>query len=143
MSYAVAQEIASRLANITVANGYKTNAGQNVALGWRSIDRAEGLPCLTVTETGYEPDTEPARLPGRGRYRIQWAIEALVPVTGNALQTLYDIEADVIRALFDPNDSLGALTKKLTYSGRQFSREQAGSDIARLVTTIVTWHNEN
>ena len=140
MSWETMQEIGLRLERIRQSNGFRTDAGANVALGWRFQDAGSALPALTVMEGEYAQDRADGRRPLRGKYRIQWEIEALARADDQALRTLYDVEADVLDALFQPDDNLNGTCFLIEYESRRFHKHEAGAQAVALSVYLSTHH---
>lgn len=141
VSAQIGTAIEGRSENILTANGYRTDAGQDVALGWRHQDDSFPLPNLTVVETGYEI-LGAAKRGGNLRIQIEWTVEGVTEIGPNALKTLYDIEADVIRAVHDPNPDLDGLVRSLHYTGRKLAGPEEGSRLAAVQVLFVSEHAE-
>lgn len=141
ISFQIAQAIQARLQTILTASGYLTQAGQDVALGWRHQDDTIVLPNLTLVETGYEILGD-ARRGGNLRIQIEWTVEGLAEIGASALETLYHIEADVIRAAHAVNPDLDGLVRRLSYVGRSVVGPEEGSRLAAVQIRLQSEHAE-
>lgn len=85
----------SKLAEITVDNGYSTGCGENV-YGWRRHPpAADELPCLLVNDTRLARELLPGAM---AINRLQ--VQILAMVAGSAApETARDVEADVVKCL--------------------------------------------
>jgi hypothetical protein len=141
LSFQIAQALQSRLETILTANGYRTEAGQDVALGWRHQDSAFPLPNLTLVETSYQILSD-AKRGGNIRVQIEWTVEGLMEIGSSALETLYAIEADILRAVHTPNPDLDGLIRSLRYSGRTLLGPQEGSRLTAIQIRLQSEHAE-
>lgn len=137
----IANELATRLRTIRTANGFITEAGQDVALGWRNLDETAVLPRLSIIETGHSISDEAVR--GRNvSIQITWTVEGMAVQGVNALASLYDIEADVLKALFLTDIKIGTRYVRLAYQGREIAPFETGSNLAQIGIGFVTTHQE-
>jgi hypothetical protein len=141
ISFQIAQALQARLQTISTTNGYRTEAGQDVSLGWRHMDHSFPTPCLTLVETGYEILGD-AKRGGNLRIQIEWTIEGLAEIGSSALETLYNIEADVIRATHTSNPNLDGLVRRLHYTGRTLLGPQEGSRLTAIQIRLQSEHAE-
>jgi len=138
---AIALAIRDRLSQITTFGGFLTDAGQNVALGWRELRDDAPLPCLTLVEIGHGIDGDAVR--GRNlQVRIDWIVEGLTRVQDDALTPLYAIEADVLRALFADDFKPAGRWVRLNYQGRELIPPEDGSTLAAVRIRLTTIHQE-
>lgn len=97
--------LVARLQTITVANGYRTNAGQNVKTGWFSekIKSADvGFPMLCVQKaTGLDPEAGPGAIKASPGFSIVGAVSAGLDDYDDALD---DMELDIIQCLIPPGN---------------------------------------
>jgi hypothetical protein len=92
--------LVARLQTITVANGYRTNAGQNVKTGWfseilESDDVGFPLICLQKAKGG-DPVEGPGVIQLAPGFYVIGAVDAGLDDYDDALE---DIELDLIRCL--------------------------------------------
>jgi len=137
-SYTVAQALAKRLEQIKASNGYHTDAGYNVAIGWRSIGQGESLPALTVTCNGATPDDGGARLPGPARMLTEWTVEGVLETGDNALEAMDQLAEDILRAVNEPADVLGGAADGLMFAGQTYTGPQPGSILAVVAVNFIT-----
>jgi hypothetical protein len=95
--------LVARLQTITVANGYRTNAGMNVRTGWFSEvlvsdDVSFPLICLQKGK-GLDPDSGPGALKASPGFSVIGAVDAGLDDYDDALD---DIELDIIQCLIPP-----------------------------------------
>lgn len=137
----IANELKARLERIQVVNGFMTDAGKDVLLGWRNLDQSFLLPNLTVAETSHQILSD-VRAGNNARIQIEWTVEGLVEVGTEALASLYRIERDVIRAVYSPDAFLHGMVRKLSYAGRSFTGPEDGGKLAAIQIRILTEHAE-
>lgn len=95
--------LVARLQTITVANGYRTNAGQNVVTGWfgeilKSESATFPLICLQKAKGG-DPVEGPGAIQLAPGFYVIGAVDAGLDDYDDALE---DIELDLIRCLITP-----------------------------------------
>lgn len=95
--------LVARLETITVANGYRTNAGQNVKTGWfNEVLQSDGvgfpLICLQRAKGG-DPVEGPGVIKMAPAYYVIGAVDAGLDDYDSALE---DIELDLIRCMVTP-----------------------------------------
>lgn len=92
--------LVARLQTITVANGYQTNAGQNVKTGWFSEileSDAIGFPLICLQKAkGGDPVEGPGVIQLAPGFYVIGAVDAGLDDYDDALE---DIELDLIRCL--------------------------------------------
>ncbi|PNG11872.1 hypothetical protein [Stutzerimonas stutzeri] len=92
--------LVARLQTITVANGYRTNAGQNVETGWLKevIEKnSEGFPLICLQRApGGDPVEGPGVIGLAPAFYVIGAVDAGLDDYDSALE---DIELDLIRCL--------------------------------------------
>ncbi|WP_022949519.1 hypothetical protein [Methylohalobius crimeensis] len=137
----IADTIKTRLEAIRTANGYRTEAGQDVAPGWRYLNRDDPTPHLTFSETGHEVLSS-AKRGGNARVQLEWTIEGSAEMGASALKTLYAIEDDIKRAIFTPNPDLTGLVRAVTYAGRTVAGPEDGSRLVSVQVRVLTEHAE-
>jgi hypothetical protein len=95
--------LVARLQTITVANGYRTNAGTNVRTGWFNEVLASGdvgFPLLCVQKSsGLDPESGPGALKAFPGFSVIGAVDAGLDDYDDALD---DIELDIIQCLIPP-----------------------------------------
>lgn len=95
--------LVARLQTITVANGYRTNAGQNVKTGWfsevlESDSTTFPLICLQKAKGG-DPLEGPGVIQMAPGFYVIGAVDAGLDDYDSALE---DIELDLVRCLITP-----------------------------------------
>ena len=92
--------LVARLETITVANGYRTNAGQNVKTGWFAEvleSEAVGFPLICLQRAkGGDPLEGPGVITLAPAFYVIGAVDAGLDDYDSALE---DIEIDLIRCL--------------------------------------------
>ncbi|MEW9045605.1 MAG: hypothetical protein AB2387_00845 [Stutzerimonas stutzeri] len=95
--------LVARLQTITVANGYRTNAGQNVVTGWFSEvleSESVGFPLICLQKAkGGDPVEGPGVIQVAPAFYVIGAVDAGLDDYDSALE---DIELDLIRCLITP-----------------------------------------
>lgn len=131
-------EISSRCQQITVANGFHTNAGQQVFRGRVTFDaEADPLPALSIF--AHEEVIEQNMHDERMDVKLNIAIFAHAETDAlNPLDIAEDLVADIKRAvLLLSNRSAGGLCQDIRYAGREAAPPEDGSN-----TTSVRVHFE-
>jgi hypothetical protein len=95
--------LVARLQTITVANGYRTNAGQNVKTGWFSEvleSDSVGFPLIVVQKAkALDPDSGPGSIKAYPGFSVVGATDSGLDDYDDALD---DIELDIIQCLIPP-----------------------------------------
>lgn len=124
---ALANKLSDKLAQITTANGFRTNIGERVYRGRRNLDTTN-IPCVTI----YEGED---RVEGEAMREV--TISQLYVLEGHAAcdvnhpnDRAHEIIADLKEALFKgvtvTTRPLDGLAKKLTYKNRIISPREDG-----------------
>lgn len=144
----IAAAVATRLATITRANGYNTDAGLHVWRGRTAIDTAE-LPSLTLFEQEDQVEAQriidsPAPTSIDTNLLLPLIIEGSAVcdpdhpnVTGHALV------ADIKRALFSADLKWGGLATHTRYLGRTLGPREGGDDIVTVTVQIRIGYTED
>ena len=142
----IALKLHSRLAQISVANGYNTDIGRYVRRGVLTFD-AEAIP-LTVMIEGEDTVTNQryADVKLTQRYIFEGHMTLLEPQIANPNDVAHLIIADLKRAIFSSDLTLdGELLDKnqIKYVGRNIGpREEGQARVAASIEIAVTY-NEN
>lgn len=145
---AIAAAIAARLAVITRANGYHTNAGLHVWRGRTAVDANE-LPSITLFEQEDQVEdqriisaSEPTAIDAN--LLLPFVIEASIHcdpdhpnVDGHALV------ADIKRAIFAGDLTWGGLASHTRYIGRTIGPREGGADIVTVTVQIRIGYTED
>ncbi|MDX9717243.1 MAG: hypothetical protein RBT67_07710 [Thauera sp.] len=145
---AIAAAIAARLATITRANGYHTNAGLHVWRGRTAID-ADELPSITLFEQEDQVEdqrittaTDPTAIDAH--LLLPFVVEASTHcdpdhpnLAGHALV------ADIKRAIFSGDLTWGSLASHTRYIGRTLGPREGGADIVTVTVQIRIGYTEN
>lgn len=132
---AIASELASRLAQITVANGYVTNIGSKVFRGKRKIEDS-AVPCAVLIEAEDMVEDRPGRLPAAQitqRY-VLGGYEQCDPDNPNDMA--HSIIRDIKRAVFPGDGNLGGKVRAVKYRGRDIGPRTDGQPIVFAVVEI-------
>lgn len=132
----VAIELSTRLAKITIANGFNTDIGLRVMRGRRRIDDSH-VPCIAIAE-GMDHV-----IPGPGRFanaEIEQAYHFLaydVCHPDHPNDKAHLIIKDLKRAVFSDGATLGGQVKKVDYKGRDIGPRGDGVGIVCASIEIV------
>lgn len=122
----IAAALNARIEAITIANGYSTNIGAQVYRGRLSLDPSE-LPCAVMVEGEDQvEDRTKIKVKLAQRYVFEGHSEC------NPLQpndTAHLILADIKRALFTGDLTLGGLIVEMRYIGRSIGARPDGTAI--------------
>ncbi|THF61396.1 hypothetical protein E6C76_20145 [Pseudothauera nasutitermitis] len=144
---AIAAAAADRLATITLANGYHTDAGQRIYRG-RAVLDLEDLPAIVLYEEEDLVDRQRAGAAGQGEavdiiIGLPFTIEATAAcdplhpnVTGHALV------ADIKRCLFSGDLLWGGLATGTLYVGRTLHPRDDGAGFVRATVQIRVTYSE-
>lgn len=141
ISNEIIQDIRQRLQEIRQVNGFYTDAGQDVALGWRNLDESFLLPNLIVSETGHQILSD-VRSGANARIQLEWTIEGITGTDGEIMENLYRIEADVLQAFYTLSFDHNGLIRKASYAGRSLTGPDDGGKLAAIQIRILTEHAE-
>lgn len=127
--YAILLALESKLQTVLIANGYNTNAGQNVIVDPEALDAdALNVPAVRLFE---QEATAEQRLPNTTQCKVRttYVVEVVhvVPNTANHTQEAHKVVADVCNALFSGKVVIERLPINLTYEGHRILPRQAGS----------------
>lgn len=130
----VADELATRLATITKANGFETDIGLRVFRGRRNIDD-KAAPCAILIEGNDMPKSRPGKL---NTYEIEQDY-----VLGGYVQCDPDHPNDAAHALLRDvkkvvfaDDNLGRKVKRVNYKGRDIGPRTDGVAIVMAIIEI-------
>lgn len=134
----IVQAIRSRLANISVANGYHTDAGANVCLG-RVLDEAvDEFPALVVWLV--EPNAPGDTRAGNVRRSLPVLVEGYVRVEeDDPLEATLKLARDIKAAVYQLDDLVlveGAGVGDLELGADEHFPPDPGSDIATAQVTL-------
>ena len=136
----VAVELANRVAQITVANGFASDAGLKVFRGRRRLMPGQ-LPCVVVLERKTVP-LEQSRTDAK--VRAEFVIEGHAegdPDNPNDMGHLLD--SDIMRAIFDAPEFVYGEQRRRTsyeYGGTEISpREDGSKHVATAVDVAVEY----
>lgn len=121
----LAADLAGRLANITIANGYATDIGLRVFEGRRRLDESH-IPCVVIVEG---EDSPAAQQMGKIKNVARYAVEGVAAcdadnpnVVGRA------IVADIKKAIWGGDITFGRTVVSLEYLGRTIAPREDGQE---------------
>ena len=133
--------IITRLQDILIANGYNTDAGNQVYSGVRFFNDDTTFPVVTV----FSGDEVVEKLT-YDSYRSERAvnIEAYVKDASTPTGSIEDMIEDIQHAVELADTSLGGLVEVLDYTGvEEIEMPESGSDLAGVrVTYLFTYQRE-
>lgn len=137
----IAAELAARLAQITIANGYQTDIGLRVYDGRRNLDETN-MPCVVMVED----DDDPAGMQApNGKTSMPWLLEghtACDPDHPNAAGR--KIVADLKKAVFSGDLTFGdKRAVACRYGGRSIAPRTDGLALVSASVTIIVDVVEN
>lgn len=137
----IAAELAARLAQITIANGYQTDIGLRVYDGRRNLDESH-MPCVVMVED----DDDPAGMQApNGKTAMPWLLEghtACDPDNPNVAGR--KIVADLKKAVFSGDLTFGdKRAVACRYGGRSIAPRADGLALVSASVTIVVDVVEN
>ncbi|WP_041646656.1 hypothetical protein [Aromatoleum aromaticum] len=142
----IAAAIATRLQTIRIANGYATDAGAAVYRGRTSFDAAD-VPCITIAEPEDEIEEQRDHPDGDGAdliARLPFTIEAFAACNPDAPNVAgHQLVADIKRAIFSADITLGGLAVTLRYLGRTIAPREPGARIVTVAVKIRVGYTEN
>jgi len=144
----IANALRARLERIQRRNGYETDAGLTVFEGRTQID-PDRLPCVVM----YEPEDTVGNTRGREGALPSgvWALNTQ-PFEFEARaecdpdhpnRTARALIADIKRAIFSDDLTLGGLVTRIGYTGRLIDSRTFGSEIVGAVVKVEVVFNEN
>lgn len=132
----LAQEIAARMATVTVANGFNTDIGTRVLRGRRRIDDNQ-VPCIVIAE-GLDTTT-----PGPGRMATSEIAQTYMLIAYHACHPdhpndkAHELIKDLKRAVFKDGVTLGGKVPRVEYRGRDIGPRSDGVAIVCASIEIV------
>lgn len=137
----IAAELAARLAQITIANGYQTDIGLRVYDGRRNLDESH-MPCVVMVED----DDDPAGMQApNGKTAMPWLLEghtACDPDHPNVAAR--KIVADLKKAVFSGDLTFGdKRAVACRYGGRSIAPRVDGLALVSASVTIIVDVVEN
>lgn len=143
----VAAEIQTRLAAVSVANGYETDLGATVYMGrvGRQIDKTM-VPCCTVVEGDDEVDR--ARVSTQYQLQQTYILLAFVPCDPDEPNTAaHKALRDMKRAIFltngRPDTRWGGTVKDVAYLGRDMAPRDDGEAFVLAIMEIAVTYVED
>ncbi|MFT3758431.1 hypothetical protein [Thauera sp.] len=144
----IAEALRARLMTITRGNGYATDLGKHVYEGKQQLD-PESLPAVvmiepedTVGETKGRDGRLPAGVWALNTQPFQFdAVARCDPDNPNRVARL--LIADIKRAIFSDDLTLGGLVTRIAYTGRIIDARSFGSDIVAAGVAIEVIFQEN
>lgn len=145
VAYRVLLALKARLQQITVANGFRTDAGLNVFLGNTALHGNE-IPGITILENEdpFEVEEHGNKTLEGGEYICQ-AIAAASPA--NPFETGHKLLADMKQAMFladrQETERLDGLESVLRYRGRKVFQREPGEKHTYANLIIAVEHIES
>jgi hypothetical protein len=131
----VAGAIATRIAQIKIADGFETDIGLRVFRGRRNVDES-AVPCAVLIEGTDTPTDRPGRLPSVS-IRQRFVIAAYVPCdANNPNDAAHAAIRDVKRAIFAGDATLGSKVLRVMYAGRDIGPRADGLPIVFVTVDI-------
>jgi hypothetical protein len=131
----IAAELATRLAQITIANGYQTDIGLRIFDGRRNLDETH-MPCVVMLED----DDDPAGMQApNGKTSLPWLIEGhTVCDPDHPNIAARKIVSDLKKAVFSGDLTFGDKRAiACRYDGRSISPRQDGLSLVSANIVIV------
>lgn len=131
----VATELATRLATITVANGYNTDIGLRVLRGRRRIDDGQ-VPCAVLVEGADTTTSAP------GQMTTVEVVQSYVLVAyhdcdpDHPNDKGHELIKDLKRAIFSDGTTLAKQVKRVHYRGRDIGPRGDGVGIVSATVEI-------
>lgn len=126
----LAAELLARLAAITQANGYATNAGLHVFDGATGVpDNLGAFLVLAESEEGVASQKGQGGRPDDVKVSLPFTVEGRTPCDpAHPNAAARQLCADIRRALFGSGSAIGApINATLRYAGRSIDRREPGS----------------
>lgn len=142
----IALAIQERLAEITIANGYLTDIGNQVFRGKIKIDESD-VPCVVLDEGGdkLKGDAAPSNMPGTMKLKPVQLLQRY-HVSGHMHcdpdhpnDTAHLMLADLKKAVFSGDRTLSGVVRNISYIGRDIGRREDG---LALVAAVVAFDCE-
>lgn len=135
----VSDEVAARLAQITIANGYETNIGATIFEGRLDVNDAD-VPCASMIEGNDTVHTAPGR-------SALWKVEQRYGLVGYATcdpsrpnAAAHAMLRDLKRAMFKTNGkadaTFGGKALHVEYKGRNIAPRADGAPIVMAILEI-------
>lgn len=130
VSYRLLEAVQARLQGISIANGYRTDVGDNVVIDAPYL--AEGADVCFITSGAHTP-TPASSTPRVRSGDVVINIEVVIPVArATAQRDAHRVRADVLRALIDtaidlPRDADGSAATSLRITGDQILTRPEGA----------------
>lgn len=136
----IAEEIAKRIGNISVANGYTTDIGRKIFMGRLAIDPSS-TPCSVVVEGPTKSDMlQGTRCRTVGIFHLEGHMEC-DPDHPNVAGR--QIVADLEKAVFSGDLTFGQGVVSAIYKGRHIATREDGLKLASAAVMIELTYVEN
>lgn len=124
----IAEELASRMATITKANGYNTDIGVRILRGRRHIDDGQ-VPCTVVVEGLDDVAPHQSRIPQVDITQVHILVGYDECHPDHPNDKAHLILKDLKRAIFCDGMTLGGKVRKVEYKGRDIGPRADGVGI--------------
>lgn len=143
ISLDIATAVRARLANISIANGFYTDAGLRIFTGRRNVDQAD-VPCLVINEG---EDSVFAQKDTRVSLGLAMAVQGFIACDpDDPYQAGHRLVRDIKRAIFTEHDAGyphwgrrgddTPLVNRTTYVGRTVSQREDGASLLSVVVQV-------
>lgn len=134
----IALAVSARLDNITIANGYQTDVGQNVFRGRRRLDPSH-LPCVVLIEREDQPAGQSGQREPQVKVKQRFTMEGHADCDpDNPNDVGHKIVADMKKAIWSAPFMYGADKKLITvnYEGRSIAPREEGLAVVSAAVEI-------
>lgn len=124
----IASELALRMASVTKANGYFTDAGTRILRGRRHIDDSK-VPCIVIAEGLDQVTQHPSRLTQAEIFQTYMLIAYHECHPDHPNDKAHELLKDLKRAVFGDGITLGGKVRRVEYKGRDIGPRSDGVGI--------------
>lgn len=143
---AVADEIATRLALNTIAQGAETDVGRTVYRGKRSLDQRL-FPCSVLIEGADHPEEQQptsALIKNAQRYVLQVMLACDADHPNDAAHAaIRDLKRCIFRSNGKPESRFGGKVQQVKYIGREIAVRADGAGFVIVAIEISVVYSEN
>lgn len=142
----IATILESRIARITVANGFNTDISTHIFRGKRGLDRDADLPCVVMVEGIDNPKSDDSLAACLIEQNYMFEAHATCD-PNHPNDTAHLIIADLKRAIFEGEPKHGmrleGKAKHMTYRGRAFGVKEDGAGMVFAAVHIAVTYVED